>query len=155
MGGKQAVSNGQPRDRAAQSISRSNSTWRCATCASTAAGRFCRSITLISVAGVTVGTAALVIALSLMAGFVEDVRQRIHSGSAHLTVMSLLGDRQFDGVDGLADRLESVPGVEAAGPVLYTPAMLTPRRPRLSGVLPSCKGSTPAAHARVIARSPG
>ena len=34
------------------------------------------------------GTAALVIALSLMTGFVEDVRQRIHSGSAHLTVMS-------------------------------------------------------------------
>ena len=52
---------------------------------------FVSVITLISVAGVTVGTAALVVALSLMAGMVQDVRERIHGGSAHLTFLS--GDR--------------------------------------------------------------
>ena len=75
---------------------------------------FLSVITMISVAGVTVGTAALVIALSLMTGFVEDVRQRIHSGSAHLTVMSLLGDRQFDDVEGLSRQVEAVPQVNAS-----------------------------------------
>jgi lipoprotein-releasing system permease protein len=49
---------------------------------------FLSVITLISVAGVTVGTAALVIALALMTGFQQDIRQRIQSGSAHLTVLS-------------------------------------------------------------------
>jgi lipoprotein-releasing system permease protein len=80
--------------------------------------------TLISVAGVTVGTAALVIALSLMAGFVEDVRERIHSGSAHLTVMSAEQAEPFQGGEELALRLEAVRGVQAAAPALYTPALL-------------------------------
>jgi len=103
---------------------------------------------LASVAGVTVGTAALVIALSLMTGFVEDVRQRIHSGSAHLTVMSLLGDRQFDDVEGLSRQVEAVPGISAAGPVLYTHAMLT-REDIDSPAFCELEGIDPAAHARV------
>ena len=37
---------------------------------------FLSVITLISIGGMIVGTAALVIALSLMAGFVDDVRRR-------------------------------------------------------------------------------
>ena len=49
---------------------------------------FLSVITLISVAGVIVGTAALVIALSLMSGFQQDVRERILRGSAHLQVLS-------------------------------------------------------------------
>jgi lipoprotein-releasing system permease protein len=109
---------------------------------------FLSVITLISVAGVTVGTAALVIALSLMTGFVEDVRQRIHSGSAHLTVMSLLGDRQFDDVEGLRRRVEGVKGVRAAGPVLYTHAMLT-REDIDSPAFCELEGIDPSAHARV------
>jgi len=109
---------------------------------------FLSVITLISVAGVTVGTAALVIALSLMTGFVEDVRQRIHSGSAHLTVMSLLGDRQFDDVEGLRRQVEAVEGVQAAGPVLYTHAMLT-REDIDSPAFCELEGIDPSAHARV------
>ncbi len=46
---------------------------------------------------------ALVIALALVAGFAEDVRERIHSGSAHLTVMSY-EDSRFDGGEALALR---------------------------------------------------
>jgi lipoprotein-releasing system permease protein len=109
---------------------------------------FLSVITLISVAGVTVGTAALVIALSLMTGFVEDVRQRIHSGSAHLTVMSLFGDRQFDDVEGLRRQVEAIEGVRAAGPVLYTHAMLT-REDIDSPAFCELEGIDPMAHARV------
>jgi len=85
---------------------------------------FLSVITLISVAGVIVGTAALIIALSMMAGFIEDVRARIHSGSAHLTVVSA-GNPRFEGAAGLVSQTEAVTGIQAASPVLYTPAMLT------------------------------
>jgi lipoprotein-releasing system permease protein len=108
---------------------------------------FLSIITLISVAGVTVGTAALVIALSLMAGFVDDVRQRIHSGSAHLTVMSFQ-DSVFDGVDGLLEHVRAVPGVSAAGPVLHTPGMLTLPDMGAPGFA-EIQGIEPTAHAAV------
>ncbi len=109
---------------------------------------FLSIITLISVAGVTVGTAALVIALSLMAGFVQDVRDRIHSGSAHLTVMSR-EDLLFDGVPELVAEVGAVEGVAAVGPVLYSPAMMTTEdlgSPEFAEV----QGIEPALHGGVI-----
>src|SRR6187399_1169236 len=48
---------------------------------------FLSVITMISIAGVAVGTAALVIALALMTGFEDDMRQRILRGSAHLQII--------------------------------------------------------------------
>ena len=109
---------------------------------------FLSVITLISVAGVTVGTAALVVALALMTGFVEDVRARIFSGAAHLTVMSARGGEPFDGSAALLERTRSVPGVRAAGPVLYTPAMLT-REDLDEPAFAEVQGVDPAAHSAV------
>ncbi len=85
---------------------------------------FLSVITVISVAGVAVGTAALVIALALMSGFVEDVRSRIFRGGAHLTVVPAVSHREFDGAPDLIARTEQVNGVLAAAPILYAPAML-------------------------------
>jgi lipoprotein-releasing system permease protein len=87
--------------------------------------KFLSVITLISLAGVTVGTAAMVIALALMAGAVEDMLSRIYSGSAHLTVVSLETSGPFQGADELMVELAAVPGVKAAAPVLYSPALVT------------------------------
>jgi lipoprotein-releasing system permease protein len=110
---------------------------------------FLSVITLISVAGVTVGTAALVIALSLMAGMVQDVRARIHSGSAHLTILSASDVELFEGAEALVDQVEAVEGVRAAAPVLYTPAMLTFAEGATHGFT-ELHGIDAAAHARVI-----
>lgn len=102
---------------------------------------FLSVITLISVAGVTVGTAALVIALALMTGFQTDLRDRILRGSAHLTVMST-GGSTFEDWQALVSRIEEVPGVVEASPVLYSPAMVinedlgTPAYAQIHGVLP-------------------
>lgn len=85
---------------------------------------FLSVITIISLAGVAVGTAALVIALSLMTGFREDVRARILRGSAHLQVLSA-GAPSFDDAEELIGRLEAFPGVRAAAPVYFAPAMIT------------------------------
>ncbi len=110
---------------------------------------FISVITVFSVAGVAVGTAALVIALSLMAGFVEDVRKRIHSGSAHLTVVSAEHADLFEGAGDLVDRLERVPGVQAASPVLYTPALITFAELDSLGFV-ELHGISPEGHARVV-----
>lgn len=106
---------------------------------------FLSVITLISVAGVTVGAAALVVALALMTGFQQDVRTRILSGSSHLTVVSATAPT-FDGVDGIVSKLRAQPGVRAAGPVLLSRAMIvneilgSPAYVELEGIDPSCHG---------------
>ncbi len=110
---------------------------------------FLSVITLISVSGVTVGTAALVIALSLSAGMVQDVRQRIHSGSAHLTILSAADTEPFQGAATLIAELESVAGVRAAGPVLFTPAIVTFEGTASHGYA-ELHGIDVAAHVRVI-----
>jgi lipoprotein-releasing system permease protein len=110
---------------------------------------FLSIITFISVAGVTVGTAALVISLSLMAGMVQDVRERIHSGSAHLTLLSATAADVFVGAEELVLELEAVEGVAAAAPVLYTPAMVTFAEAASHGFT-ELHGIDAAAHSRVI-----
>jgi len=109
---------------------------------------FLSVISVISVAGVTIGTAALVIALALMTGFVEDIRQRIYSGAAHLTITR--GEtRTFAGVGGLLADVRATPGVAAAGPVLYSPAMLIGEN-SVEPAFTELHGVEPDAHARVM-----
>jgi lipoprotein-releasing system permease protein len=84
---------------------------------------FLSVITMISVAGVAVGTAALVIALSLMTGFEEDMKQRILRGSGDLQILDA-GSPTFGDAGQVLARARAVAGVEAAAPVLYTPAMI-------------------------------
>jgi lipoprotein-releasing system permease protein len=86
---------------------------------------FISLITLISIAGVTVGCAALVIALALNNGFAEDIRQRILSGSAHLQVLHA-EDALASGMDEVQKRVEGIPGVTTVSPVLHSPAMMIP-----------------------------
>lgn len=113
---------------------------------------FLSLITWISVAGVTVGTAALVIALSLMTGFVEDVKNRILKGSAHLQILNA-AEPTFEGAEPIVRRVSAMPGFVAAGAVLYTPAMITSEAlgsPAYGEVL----GVVPADHRKVVDLGP-
>jgi len=109
---------------------------------------FLSAITLISATGVAVGTAALVIALALNAGFVADVHERIHSGSAHLTVLDARDEFFGDGAE-LVEQAEATPGVRAAALILHTPAMLTAAGVATPGYV-ELQGIDPEGHARVI-----
>lgn len=106
---------------------------------------FLSVITLISVAGVAVGTAALVIALALMTGFEEDMRQRILRGSAHLQLLDQ-AESTFTDADGVLEKVRAVPGVAAAAPVLFSPAMImndvvgSPAYAELEGIDPAVQG---------------
>ncbi len=106
---------------------------------------FLSVITLISVAGVTVGAAAMVIALSLMTGFQQDIKHRILSGAAHLDVLGA-DEPLFGSVEPLLARLRRARGVEAVAPVLFSQAMLvneklgSPGYVELLGVDPRAEG---------------
>ena len=103
---------------------------------------FLSVITLISIAGVAVGTAALVIALALMSGFELDMRERILRGSAHLQILDA-GRSSFTDAGEIVERARTIPGVAGVAPVLYSPAMImndaggTPAYAELQGIDPA------------------
>lgn len=97
------------------------------------AGRYLRTrrptafiaiLTTISVAGVTVGVAALITVLAVMNGFEGEIRSRIAGTNAHVLILS------FDDT-GIADTARALatvrrfPGVRGAAPFIYRKAMLT------------------------------
>ncbi len=106
---------------------------------------FLSVITMISVGGVAVGTAALVTALALMTGFEQDMRQRILRGSAHLQIIEQ-AESGFDDAEGMLEKARAVPGIVAAAPVLFSPAMImnegsgTPAYVEIYGVDPRLQG---------------
>ena len=88
---------------------------------------FISLISVISTLGVAVGVMALVIALALMTGLQQELRDRIVGSAAHVYVWKV-------GEGGVADyaaeaaRLSQVPGVVGAAPALIGKALLsTPR----------------------------
>jgi lipoprotein-releasing system permease protein len=80
------------------------------------------AITLVSIAGVTVGVMALVIVLSVMAGFEIDMRDKILGSNAHVVVLSYHG--AIEDPEGTLAAVEQVDGVVAAAPFVYTEMML-------------------------------
>ncbi len=87
-------------------------------------------ITIISIAGVAVGVASLIIALAITNGMRRDLQDRLLSSTAHVELMRV----QNDGIRdwrALTDRLRRLPHVTAAAPGLYEPVLLS--RGSLSG----------------------
>jgi len=68
----------------------------------------------VSIAGVWIGTMALVFVLSVMSGFESDLRQKILGSNAHIQVSREEGD--FVEWEDIRRRVEQVPGVIASTP---------------------------------------
>ncbi|MBN1335938.1 MAG: ABC transporter permease [Deltaproteobacteria bacterium] len=83
------------------------------------------AIALVSVVGVIVGVMALVIVLSVMAGFEADMREKILGSNAHIVVLPY-GGTLHDPIQ-VVEEIQQVPGVTAAAPFLYTEMMLRSR----------------------------
>src|SRR5688572_9976831 len=73
--------------------------------------------------GVGVGVMALIIALALMTGLQQELRERIVGSAAHIYVFRVGGG--FDDTPAEVRRLESQPGVLGAAPVIMGKAVLT------------------------------
>ena len=81
-------------------------------------------ISTISIAGLAVGVAALIISLALLSGFQDRIRAQMASRSPHVVVSPARGDRLAD--DGLVRRaLSSTPGVLSVDPVIEGRGWLT------------------------------
>jgi lipoprotein-releasing system permease protein len=88
--------------------------------------------TCISIFGVYLGTAALVVVLSVMGGFENDLRQKILGTNAHVVVTSPSG--VFTQYREALRELATAPGVLAYSPYVESEVMVTSQS-NLSGVL--------------------
>ena len=90
-------------------------------------------ITAISIAGVAVGVASLIIALAITNGMRRDLQQRLLSSTAHVLLMRVQDDGMHDWRE-LTARLAHLPHVTAAAPGLYEPVLIA-RGPRSGGAM--------------------
>lgn len=88
--------------------------------------RFVSLITVISVAGVSVGVMTLIIVMSVMTGFDEALRDTIIGNRAHLVVQDPLL-RPMHNYDAVIREVKSVlPEMEAAAPFVQIEALIRP-----------------------------
>jgi len=102
-------------------------------------------ISTISLVGVTIGVATLIIVLAVMAGLEDELRNKILGFNPHVTVVSYGGP-----ITDWREKVETiakVPGVSAVSPVVYGQAMLGLGR-SVSGVV--VRGIDPASAGAVI-----
>jgi len=94
--------------------------------------RFVSFITLISLIGIALGVAALIVILSVMNGFEGELRGRLLSMSAHGSVTHVGG--LTEDWENLVEQVSSEPGVTAAAPFVQMEGMIQAGR-ELYGVL--------------------
>jgi lipoprotein-releasing system permease protein len=83
---------------------------------------FISLISILSVAGVTVGVMALIVVIAVMAGFESDLKQRILGVESHIVLMR--HDGTFSGYKEISKQINDLQGVEAATPFIYSQIML-------------------------------
>ncbi|HET6488149.1 MAG TPA: lipoprotein-releasing ABC transporter permease subunit [Syntrophales bacterium] len=83
---------------------------------------FVSIITFISMAGILLGVAALIIVLAVMNGFEKELRDKILGINAHIILMEYTGPMKD--YERVKRDISAVPGVVASAPFIYTQAML-------------------------------
>lgn len=86
------------------------------------ASRFVSFISLVSLLGVAVGVAALIVVLSVMNGFEQELRSRLLNLTSHATVTA--PDGRLRDWEPVLARIEATPGVAGAAPYVEVQAML-------------------------------
>ena len=85
-------------------------------------GLFAIITTLIGVAGVSVGVAALITTLSVMNGFQSDIKEKVIGAQSHILVF---GRMAADTYPQYIKKIEQIPLVEAVAPHIYGQAILS------------------------------
>lgn len=100
--------------------------------------RFVSFITLISLAGIALGVAALIVILSVMNGFEGELRDRLLSMTAHGYVTG--SERELDAWPQVREQMLLEPGVVSAAPVVQMEGMIRTNRSLnavlVNGILP-------------------
>jgi lipoprotein-releasing system permease protein len=80
--------------------------------------------TVVSIAGITLGVAALIGTVGIMTGFKEDIQAKILGTTAHIIVQDRMKDGMSD-YDPVTKQVATVPGVVAATPIVLKQVLLT------------------------------
>ncbi len=111
---------------------------------------FVSVITLISVLGVALGVAVLIIVISVMSGFDHDLRDKILGFNAHLTV-SQTGST-LKNYSAVADKIALQPAVKGVSPFVFGPVLVETEggtnRPSLQDA-PMLRGIDPVTEGKV------
>ena len=116
---------------------------------------FISFISLISIAGITLGITALITTLSVMNGFGKELRSRILGVIAHATVTEQSG--RLSDWRALAERLRREPHVAGLAPYVLGQGMLTKGKTVsgavVRGILPAEEAQVSELHDKLIAGS--
>ena len=80
--------------------------------------------TFISIAGVTLGVAALIATLAVMSGFEDSLREKILGTNAHVVIVDR-AQRPIERYDEVLQTVSRLPHVRAATPFIYNQVLLT------------------------------
>ena len=83
---------------------------------------FISLITLLSIAGITIGVMALIIVIAVMSGFESDMKTRILGVESHAIIMRYGGN--FADYQNVLSKIKNTQGVTAATPLVYSQIML-------------------------------
>lgn len=101
--------------------------------------RFISFISLVSMLGIALGVAALIVVLSVMNGFQEELRTRILGVASHIQVQSM--DGELASWQQVADQAGRHPAVRAAAPYVQEQGLLSfedvVRGSMVRGILPA------------------
>ena len=89
--------------------------------------RFLSFIKIMAIAGVAVGSAGLLIALSIVHGFKSTINEKIVGFAPHITVNTFMND-PMNRADTLQVFLDEIPGIEKAQPVVLGQVMIQSSR---------------------------
>src|ERR1700748_2572667 len=93
--------------------------------------RFVSVIAMFSLVGIALGVATLIIVMSVVGGFQVDLLSRILGFNGHLGVYGV--GAPLSGYDAMAAKIQSVPGVVTAAPVVDGQVLLSGGRGQNAG----------------------
>ena len=78
------------------------------------------SVSLLSIAGIGLGVAALVVAMGLLSGYRTEIREKLIGANAEVVVFPLAGPSGgYPDTEAAEKRIRAVPSVRAVAPVIY------------------------------------
>lgn len=98
-------------------------------------GSFISIISLVSILGISIGVAALIIALALINGFQSDIRSKILSSTAHIMVSDFIGDG-IESYTGIMNKIKKKDRrIKSAGPVVFGTILVKSSMKNTSGAI--------------------
>lgn len=96
---------------------------------------FLRFITYVAIGGVALGVAALLLALSIVRGFSNEIEEKIMGLGAHVQVQGYAQGTPLENASSLRSALADMEGVERVMPVVEQPVLLRHTDDAIDGVM--------------------